>query len=80
MDEPIEVSTDRRVSLPMVVLVALLGASLGAGTALAAIQSQLNRNTSDIASLQQRVDGDHDLIVEINTNVKRLIRLEKSSP
>lgn len=77
---PLEISKKRAISMPFALLVSLLVVVAAGSIAWSAVQTQGRQNASDIKSLQEHAAADHDVLTEIRTDVKSLLREKNPRP
>lgn len=74
---PFSLSPELRLTLPIVTLIALLTGAALAYSTWAATQTQVVRNTSDIAQIKIEAAAGREILIRIDENVKQL-KLEAS--
>lgn len=75
-EAPFHVSRERKLSMPLAFLLALLAVTAAGAVAWTSTREQVARNTSDIQTLQTKFGSDHDLLVEIRADIKNLMKRE----
>lgn len=73
---PINLDGPIKLRIPLPYLISIVGFLIAVGVGWANIQSALNDSRARTEILEKRVDNDHELLVEIRTDVKRLLRKE----
>lgn len=69
---PFLVSKERRIDMPMALLVTLLVATAGFSVALGLTRDQVLRNTASIIVLQVEQKNAREILIRIDENVKQL--------
>lgn len=80
-EETIKLSDKRQISMPMALLMGLLATTADGAIAWSVTRSDVQQNTKDIMEVKHAADvlggkvaNDHDVLIEIRADVKRLLR------